>query len=76
MKRHELDPVSLVFGAVLFLLGGIFLVGGTAIPGSHAGRLWPVPLIAVGLVIAVMAARALPAGRSSHGARDDEQSVD
>jgi hypothetical protein len=60
MKRHDLDVISLLFGSVFFLLGGVFLVGGTAVPGSHVGALWPVPLIALGLIIALMALRTLP----------------
>jgi hypothetical protein len=66
MKRHDLDVISLLFGSVFFLLGGVFLVGGTAVPGSHVGALWPIPLIALGLVIAVVGARAV-AGESSDG---------
>lgn len=57
MKRHDLDVISLLFGSVFFLLGGIFLIGGTAVPGSNVGALWPIPLIALGLVIALMAVR-------------------
>lgn len=70
MRRHELDVFSLLFGAVFFLLGGIFLVGGTTVPGSHVGRFWPVPLIALGLFIAVMAGRALASG--THRVGEDE----
>jgi hypothetical protein len=67
MKPHQIDPVSLVFGSVFFLLGGVFLVGGTTIPGSHVGRLWPIPLIALGLIIAMIAGRALATGGSGQG---------
>ncbi len=59
MKPHQFDPVSLLFGAVFFLIGGVILVGGTAIPGSHVGALWPIPLIALGLAIVAMAVRAV-----------------
>jgi hypothetical protein len=68
MKRHDLDVFSLLFGSVFFLLGGVFLVGGTAVPGSHVGALWPIPLIMLGLVIALMGARAV-AGQRSDGRR-------
>jgi hypothetical protein len=67
MKPHRLDPVSLVFGSVFFLLGGVFLVGGTTIPGSDVGRLWPIPLIALGLIVAAIAGRALAKGGSGQG---------
>jgi hypothetical protein len=65
MKPHQIDPISLVFGSVFFLLGGVFLVGGTTIPGSHVGRLWPIPLIVLGLIIALIAVRGLAKGGSS-----------
>jgi hypothetical protein len=70
LKRHDLDPVSLLFGSVFFLFGGLFLIGGTAVPGLHVGRLWPLPLIALGLAIALAAARALvttPSGQGGDG---------
>jgi len=59
VKPHEFDPVSLLFGAVFVLIGGVILVGGTAVPGSHLGALWPIPLIGVGLTIVAMAVRAV-----------------
>jgi hypothetical protein len=76
MKRHDLDPISLLFGSVFFLLGGVFLFGGTAVPGSHVGSLWPIPLIALGLVIGLMAARAVVREASSQGSSGDRQSPD
>jgi hypothetical protein len=71
MKRHDLDVISLLFGSVFFLLGGVFLVGGTAVPGSHVGALWPIPLIALGLLIALMGARAVAAQKSDGRRADD-----
>jgi hypothetical protein len=59
VKPHEFDPVSLLFGAVFFLIGGVILAGGTAVPGSHVGALWPIPVIGVGLIIVAMALRAV-----------------
>jgi hypothetical protein len=76
VKRHELDPVSLLFGSIFFLIGGVFLVGGTSVPDLHFGRLWPIPLIALGVLIVLMAARALVIGAASHGSRRDEQPPD
>jgi hypothetical protein len=76
VHRHELDPLSLLFGAFFFLVGGVFLVGGTRVPGLHAGRLWPVPLVVLGLAIAGMAARAVAAGRDGRDAGEDERHLD
>ena len=47
MRRHELDPVSLVFGFAFAGLGLVFLFGG----GDQALRLrwvWPLLLLALG----------------------------
>jgi hypothetical protein len=71
MKPHQVDPVSLLSGSVFFLLGGVFLVGGTAVPGSHVGSLWPIPLIVLGLAIALMAARAVVREASTKDTNDD-----
>jgi hypothetical protein len=76
MKRHDLDVISLLFGSVFFLLGGVFLVGGTAVPGSHVGALWPIPLIALGLVIAVTTVRALVREQSGQRTPGNRQSPD
>jgi hypothetical protein len=59
MKRHGLDSISLLFGSVFFLIGGIFLVGGTAVPGSRVGALWPIPVIVLGLMMGLIGARAV-----------------
>jgi hypothetical protein len=76
MKRHDLDVISLLFGSVFFLLGGVFLIGGTTVPGSNVGALWPIPLIALGLVIALTAARALVRERPGQETPEDRQSRD
>jgi hypothetical protein len=76
MKRHDLDVISLLFGSVFFLLGGVFLVGGTAVPGSHVGALWPIPLIALGLVIALTTVRALVREQSDQRTPGDRRSPD
>jgi hypothetical protein len=75
MERHDLGPISLLFGCVFFLFGGVFLVGGTAVPGSHASWLWPIPVIAQGLLIALMAARAVVKEKSSQATSGDQPSA-
>lgn len=67
MKRHELDSISLLFGSLFFLVGGIFLVGGTAVPGSRVGALWPIPVIALGLMLGLIGARAVAKESSEEG---------
>jgi hypothetical protein len=56
MEQHELDPFSLVFGAVFTLLGLVFLF---ARPDITAFRwVWPIPILALGaLVLTVGAGR-------------------
>ena len=62
MERHELDPFSLVFGAVFALLGLVFLVGR---PDITAFRwVWPIPILVLGALVLV-----LGAGRGRRGAQ-------
>jgi hypothetical protein len=56
MRRHELDPVSLVFGFAFTALGLVFLFGGA----DQALRLrwvWPLLLLGLGAGILVDLAR-------------------
>jgi len=57
VKRHPLDPFSLVFGATFALLGGLFLLGSPDVTRLHLQWVWPIPLIAVGLLIVALAVR-------------------
>jgi hypothetical protein len=57
MRRHDLDPISLVFGVAFLLLGLVFLVGGADVTSLGPGWIWPLPLIAVGALIVASAAR-------------------
>lgn len=72
MKRHRLDPFSLVFGVTFAALGLGSMIGRWDVTNWKLGWLWPLPFIAIGLVIVVMAARperdeerATPPGSSS-----------
>ncbi len=71
MRRHDLDPLSLLFG-LAFAAAGLVLLGGGAV---HAGLgfPWAGPLIAIGLaVVIVIAARPRGAeGGESAGREDD-----
>jgi len=57
MKRHRLDPFSLVFGVCFSLLGLGTLIGHWDVTNWQLPWVWPLPIIAIGLVIVVMAAR-------------------
>ena len=61
MKRHGLDPFSLVFGAAFVLLGLTFLLTRADVSAFHLEWLWPIPLIVMGGLIIFLAAR--PGGR-------------
>ena len=50
MRRHELDPVSLVFGLAFTGLGLLFLAGRVDL-AYRLRWMWPVLLLAVGLAI-------------------------
>jgi hypothetical protein len=63
MKRHELDPFSLAFGAVFALLGVVFLAARPDVRTLHLQWVWPIPILALGLLIVVLAAR--PSGRGT-----------
>jgi hypothetical protein len=71
VKPHAFDPFSLLLGCAFFVVGAVFAIGGTTVPGSHLGALWPIPLIAVGVVIVFMAGRA--ALREASGRPPEEQ---
>ncbi|HEV8372891.1 MAG TPA: hypothetical protein VGR68_06790 [Actinomycetota bacterium] len=50
MRRHELDPISLVFGFAVTGLGLLFLVGRADV-AYRLRWVWPVLLLAVGLAM-------------------------
>ena len=62
MRRHPLDPISLVFGLTYALTGLTFLLTRVNVARLHLGWIWPVPLIAAGVLILALAAR--PGGGS------------
>jgi hypothetical protein len=79
MKVHDLDPFSLVLGTVFALIGLAFLVVHIDPVDLHLERVWPVPVIGLGLLIVVLAA-ASPRQRDngSHAVEEDhlEPAVD
>jgi hypothetical protein len=67
VKRHPLDVFSLVSGVFLGLLGLTFLLTRVDVDRLHLTWIWPVPLIAMGVLIIALAAR-------SNGNRDTDDS--
>jgi hypothetical protein len=57
VKRHPLDPLSLVFGATFTLVGVMFLITRVDVAALHLRWIWPVPLIVLGVLIIVLATR-------------------
>ena len=57
MRRHDLDPISLVFGAAFALTGVIFLFLRIDAASAHLDRVWPVAVLGIGLLIVALSAR-------------------
>jgi hypothetical protein len=63
MDKHELDPFSLVSGALFALLGVAFIV---ARPDVTSLRwVWPIPVLVLGLLIVLLAVRPGPDGQTA-----------
>ena len=67
MKRHALDPISLVFGLLLAGLGLTFLVGRVDIANSSMRWVWPLALLALGALMIALGTR-----RTNDMNKDDE----
>jgi hypothetical protein len=59
MKRHRLDPFSLVLGATFTGMGLLFLFGTVEARSVDLRWVWPLPLVVLGVLIIVTAARGL-----------------
>src|SRR5438477_1384657 len=57
MRRHELDPLSMVFGAVFAAVGLVFLLGNVDISRVPPAWSWPIPLMIVGAMIILLSIR-------------------
>ncbi len=55
MRRHDFDPISLVFGAIFTAAGLIFLFGNVDLDRVSTAWTWPIPLIVVGALIVLLA---------------------
>jgi len=70
MRRHAIDPFSLIFGATFTALGLIFLLTNSDLTSLHLQWIWPVPIIALGVTIIALAAR----GRRHDAPEEPEES--
>jgi cytochrome c-type biogenesis protein CcmH/NrfF len=68
MKRHPLDPVSLVFGLLLAGLGLTFLLARIDIANTNLRWVWPLPLLALGALMIALGSR-----RTTATTTDDER---
>ena len=57
MKRHQIDPFSLVVGTAFASLGLIFVITRAKVANLHLAWVWPIPLIVLGALIIGLAAR-------------------
>ena len=57
MRKHRLDPFSLVFGATFSLIGGLFLFARMDVEDLHLKWIWPLPLIVLGTLIIALSVR-------------------
>jgi cytochrome c-type biogenesis protein CcmH/NrfF len=57
MKRHRLDPFSLVFGATFAIVGALFLFPRIDVVDLRLHWIWPVPLIVLGVLIIALSMR-------------------
>jgi len=73
VKRHGLDPVSLVFGLLFVLLSLFFLTGRRSVADVAPVLLWSVPLVALGLLALLGGITRL--GRSSPHEAHEEPDV-
>jgi hypothetical protein len=55
MKRHPLDAFSLFFGLLFLLFGIPFLFGAADVSTLDVPGVWPLPVIALGVLVALVA---------------------
>ncbi|HEY7874901.1 MAG TPA: hypothetical protein VIG64_07235 [Actinomycetota bacterium] len=75
MGRHDTDFVSAIAGILFLVIGGV-LAGGR-VEADDFSAMWALPavLIAVGLVVAAVAANRFKSGRAADDSPSNEQAV-
>jgi hypothetical protein len=59
MKPHRFDPLSFVLGLSTVVLGALVLWGDLGPDDLRPSRLWPLPVLAVGLLFGLYGLRRL-----------------
>ena len=55
MKRHDIDPISLVFGLMFTVTGALFMSANLDFADVRGEWIWPIPLVLVGVALLVSA---------------------
>ena len=55
MKRHDIDPISLVFGLMFAATGALFMSANIDFADVRGEWIWPIPLVLVGVALLVSA---------------------
>jgi hypothetical protein len=55
VKRHEIDPISLVFGLMFAASGALFMSANIDFSDVRGEWVWPIPLVLVGIALLVSA---------------------
>ncbi|MGH2752162.1 MAG: hypothetical protein ACRDK3_15010 [Actinomycetota bacterium] len=55
MRRHDIDPLSLVFGLMFTAAGALFMSANLDFSDLKGEWIWPVPLVLLGIVLLVSA---------------------
>jgi hypothetical protein len=59
MKFHRFDPLSFVVGLATMVFGGILLWGDLDVPDVRPSHFWPLPVLALGLMLTLYGVRRL-----------------
>jgi hypothetical protein len=57
MRRHDFDPISLIFGVLFAVTGAVFLFATVDLNRVPPAWSWPIPLMIVGVLIILLAMR-------------------
>jgi len=55
VRRHDIDPISLVFGLMFAAAGALFMSANLDFSDVRGEWVWPIPLVLVGVALLVSA---------------------
>jgi hypothetical protein len=67
MKRHSLDPLSLIFGVLFAGLGLAFLLVRVDVTSTNLRWIWPLPLLGLGALMIAAGVRRSTESRPEDG---------